>query len=514
MCPEAAKQQKAKTLAYNICSGMAKMKFFKNIFTNKIVFHSLILIAVTAIIYLGNYSNQYSYFDDYQEIIYNPLVNPENPAENIFTDFKTFHFYVPFKHLVNYCINIISPYNPHISHILSDLIHILNVLLCYLVILRISKSYRIAFFTAVFFAGAPVCSNAVNEIAARGHLFTAFFALSSFLAYMFADSSGLKHNQNKHFIALSALLFFTGLFFWPTLIVLPALLLVYEAVKENRESVKKIVLKMLPFVFAAIAVVAVNLYISHLRHSMETQSAVFDNGLIFSLNLFGLESFYKIPALIADYIIYCFIPPFFDIIFAPPLPVFAEMPFMYLGKFAVIAIYIAVCVLIFKKDKKNLIAPAIFVIFLLPGIIFMYKTELISLRYMYTASIGIFFALFVFLEKYFFQSSKNYKKRVAIAVLAVFFAYCAANSFTRKYFWANPHTVTDAMIVNGNIAAVWGWFVKINWEPSLEGKLEYLKIAKTKLEENKYGYDLQYGLINQNIEGRIEYIRQLTSNKE
>lgn len=489
---------------------MAEMK--------KFLFPILILICVTAAIYLGNYSNNYSYYDDYKEIVSNEYVNPSiKGAGELFTNLKAFHFYVPLKHYTNYVLNHISFLNPHISHLFSDLLHILNVILCYLLIIKLSKSYKVAFLTALMFAVSPVCSNAVNEIAARGHLFTAFFAMLSFYMYILADSKGLKHKQGLYFLAASLVFYLLGLFFWTTIIIFPALLIIYEFAKEkeNRHPAKILFLKISPFFTKAAVILLINLYISYLRYSLQTQSAAFDNGLIFSLNLFGWQSFYKIPALIAYYISYCFVPPFFDIVFAPPLPDFFQSPLKYISAFAIIAVYLTVCFYVYKKDKFLLTGMAIFAVFLFPGIVFMYKTELLSLRYMYFASIGIFFTVFVFLENFVFNRENSFfLKRCCVYILIIWFLFAASNSYFRKNTWENPETVTNAMIKNRNIAEVWGWFLKINWETDLQTNKQYLIKAKETLEKNKYGYDLQYDLINQNIEGRIQYIDTLLSSPE
>ena len=480
------------------------LNFFKN---NKIILHFLILSAITAAVYFGNYKNDYSYFDDFAEIVDNEYVDPQkNGIAPLFTDIKSFHFYVPFKHLVNYSLNSAAHFDPHVSHLFSDILHIFNVLLCYMVILRLSRSYRIAFLTALFFAITPAGSNAVNEIAARGHLFTGFFALSSFLFYMLADSSGLKRNQDMHFLISSAILFFLGLFFWPTLIVLPALLIVYEFAKDNRQSAKKVFFKILPFALIAVLAAAINLYVSHLRNSQEVQAAVFDNGLILSLKLFGWASVYKIPSLVAHYIVYCFVPPFFDIIYSPPLPAFLKDPLRYLWQFGVLAAYAAICFFACRKNRIFILAPAFFIIFLLPGLALIYKTEVMSLRYMYMGSIGVFFAIFAFLDTYAFPYLGGKKKWIAVLILGLFFIFSAVNSYARKYMWANPHKVTTSMFANKGLAEVWGWFLKINWENDLILKLTYLKNAEQTLEQNKYGYDLSYDLINQNIKGRVQFI--------
>ena len=88
------------------------------------------------------------------------------------------------------------------------------------------------------------------------------------------------------------------------------------------------------------------------------------------------------------------------------------------------------------------------------------------------------------------------------------FIAASAGKFCQKILW-KIESVTDSMIKNGGIAEVWGWTLKLNWESNLYYVLVYLNKAKEVLEENKYGYDLQYDLVNQNIVGRIDYINNV-----
>ncbi|MCL2484543.1 MAG: hypothetical protein FWF00_00815 [Endomicrobia bacterium] len=476
----------------------------------------LILAAVTAAVYFGNYYNHYGYYYDYKEIVSNEYVNPSvTDVKTLFTKLESFHFYVPLKHLANYVLNHFSFLNPHISHLFSDFLHIFNVILCYLLIIKLSKSYRVAFLTALMFAVSPVGSNAVNEIAARGHLFTAFFGMLSFYMYILSDTKGLKKNQDLFFVALAVVFYIIGLFFWTTIIVLPLLFVIYEFIKDQRLTAKRISLRISPFLSKAFGILLITVYASYLSNKLQAGIA-FDNSLVFSLNLFGWESFYKIPTLIANYITYCFVPPSFDIIFAPPLPDLFQAPLKYILAFAVLALYSYACVYIYKKDKSLIPGVAIFAVFLLPGLIFMHKAEPVSLRYMYPASMGIFFMVFVLLENLVWNRSNVSKalKITCVCILAGWFVFAATNTYLRKYDWKNPETVTNAMIKSGNIAEVWGWFLKTHWETDNNLNKEYLLKAKEALEKNKNCYNFQCDLIDQNITERSEYIDALNNDYE
>jgi hypothetical protein len=192
---------------------------------------------------------------------------------------------------------------------------------------------------------------------------------------------------------------------------------------------------------------------------------------------------------------------------------FTQMPGTYIAKIAAILIFAGISIAIYRKNKIFAVAPAFFVFFLLPGIAVMYRNELISLRYMYAASTGVFFTFFAFIWFCIVPHITRRRKRDLVAILILFIAISFVNSFVRKKLWKDPQTVTDAMLLNGGVSEVWGWFQKINWEKDLNVKLKYLLKAKEVLEKNKAGYELQYDLINQNLEGRIDYIKSYRENE-
>jgi hypothetical protein len=131
--------------------------------------------------------------------------------------------------------------------------------LCYLLILRLSKSYVSALFTVLSFCIASAFFSFYETDGRQIHFAIAILAgLVSFYLYTFIYAKGLKHNQDKHFLAVSAVLFFAGLFFSPAIAVLPVLLFIYEAGLIKQPDKKKIFFKISPFIAAALIAFAAN----------------------------------------------------------------------------------------------------------------------------------------------------------------------------------------------------------------------------------------------------------------
>ncbi|MDR1942458.1 MAG: hypothetical protein LBQ47_09045 [Endomicrobium sp.] len=491
----------------------------KSLFCLKNIIAAVIVSVAVFAVYFGNFSNGFTPFDDRDEIVTNPLVNPQiNSFKDILLDFQTFHFYVPLKNAVNLWLNKISFLDPRLQHLVSDFLHLLNVLLCFVLVLKLSKSFRISFLTALFFAVSPACSNSINEISARGHLFTAFFGQISVLFYIFADENREKFLKRTLFRILSAAVFFAGLFFWVTLAVLPLFIFVYECLKKERIAIKQLFFRLLlPFFMASAICVSINVFIAPMAKMQSTQNftvidsndpnagAVIGNGLEPFYKIWGASLLYKVPVTVSKYITLCFVYPFFDAAIEMPGGNFLANLICAVP----LCIFIALSFLIWRKDRQLIFGSALFFIFLIPGIFFIYPTQAPILRYLYFPAAGAAYTVFAFLELYVFcKIGGGYKKWAVIFIISLWFVYMGVNSYTRKYLWENPATVINAMIENGGYASCWGWFLKGELSFGNKNKLicflksqeELLKVSPKKV--------ANYEIVKQNLE---EVIKNLVS---
>ena len=487
-----------------------------------IKYKTLLLLALLGIITFGlyarNISYDFAYTDDFFEIVNNPLVKPSSPVTELF-NINNFHFYTPLKHLPNYLLNLISYNNPHISHLLSNTIHVLNVLLCFLIVLLISKRYSIAFFTALAFGVAPAVSPAVNELAARGHILSAFWALFSTYLYLFSKLPGAKFSQTIHLKNAALVSFILGLLTWPTIILLPLFFLSLDLTRMekpfNTKALKKILITLFPFFAASFVAGVLNFYISYLSGALLGNGTAFDNDLLFSVTLLGAQSVYKLPLILSRYILYCFYPPYVDIIFSPFLPAFGDFKLYYISHFLILAVALALYYKAIKINKTYAAFFALSAFFLAPGIIFVYKTELLSLRYLYLPSIGLFAVFFIFIDYCVRLVSKRVLKYALYFAVSLWLVFSAANTFQRKQAWQNPQTLLYSLINSHGINEVWGWFLAVNWESDLEQQLFHLQTAR-KILEARYsvGYEVFFDHLMQKLEFHIAIAKAAIDKKQ
>jgi hypothetical protein len=155
--------------------------------------------------------------------------------------------------------------NPVGYHLINIILHSLNSFLVFLtcllllkdVLLRKDNEFRIALCAAFLFLVIPSHAEAVTWISDRGDLLAAFFALTSFLAYLF-------YKQHSKFLYLLASLFsyVCALFTKESAVAVPLIILCYEFYRSNikpdkeyklLKSLAAVLLYSLPFILYLLA---------------------------------------------------------------------------------------------------------------------------------------------------------------------------------------------------------------------------------------------------------------------
>ena len=211
-----------------------------------------LLILITTVAYGRSLSHQFVW-DDEPIIIENPYIRNIGNIPSFF-----FPYYWKYNHpgtkgqyrplrtvslAISYRLWKFRPFGYHLTNLI---LHILNVLLVYLVVMKLFKKPKIAFLTSLLFALHPIHVEAVSWVKNRTELFSlAFFllSLSFYIKYIpVPDGSNLTSNsvrQNKWLI-LSSLCFILALMGKETAIALPivlfAYLLYFHPYPENKLS--------------------------------------------------------------------------------------------------------------------------------------------------------------------------------------------------------------------------------------------------------------------------------------
>ncbi|MDR1195515.1 MAG: hypothetical protein LBL00_03460 [Endomicrobium sp.] len=144
------------------------------------------------------------------------------------------------------------------ANVVNGYLYVITVMFFYLSVLRTFKSYNAALavsliaavvpaFTFIYLPGASAC------------LASALFCCFSFFIYTFTDAKGLKHNQDKHFTALSLLLYAAALYFSPYAAALPCFICIYAIINKKTIALKMLKKKILFFILLALTATVIRL---------------------------------------------------------------------------------------------------------------------------------------------------------------------------------------------------------------------------------------------------------------
>jgi protein O-mannosyl-transferase len=207
-----------------------------------------LLMLVCIAVYMNSLSNGFV-FDDYAVILYNKYL--KLPGISVASFFNHSYFkiaggeasYRPLATLSYYLIYAVAGLNPFLYHLLSVLLHLVNVVLVYLLVNLIRQHRFTALIAGLLFACHPALTEAVDCIAYNEDLLAAAFFLLAFLLVLKSSPNGLKSNRIRY--GLSLFFFWLGLLSKEMAITLPAIIFLYDVSFRNGAGRKSISLQLI-----------------------------------------------------------------------------------------------------------------------------------------------------------------------------------------------------------------------------------------------------------------------------
>ncbi len=230
----------------------------------------ILLFAVVLIVFLPCVANDFVNWDDRVFVVDNQSI-AELSGRTFLWAFTTFHAAVwhPLTWLSYALGRSVCGLNPGCHHLVSVLIHGLNVLLFCFLFLKLlevrdvpeKSRYVAAFAAALLFGVHPLRVEPVAWVSARKDVLSAFFFLGSLITYLRYVRSDPSRARRTCYL-LSLLLAACALMSKPTAITLPIVLLVmdyYPLESLNSDSIGKRVWEKLPFFGIAIGAGVLNM---------------------------------------------------------------------------------------------------------------------------------------------------------------------------------------------------------------------------------------------------------------
>lgn len=211
---------------------------------NKQNFLAVFFIAFICIIIYANSLFNPFIWDDSWLILDNSLIRNLKNLPQIFKVNLTYisqgvhasNFYRPLQslsYMLDYYFYGLKPFGYHLVNVV---LHALNAILVYFLILLITRQRVVSFVSSILFAVHPIHNESVSYISGRADLLVAFFILLSVIFFVvFSNYTNLKRTV---FYLISAFCFILALLSKELAIILPLVLIMYDLTfrKENLRS--------------------------------------------------------------------------------------------------------------------------------------------------------------------------------------------------------------------------------------------------------------------------------------
>lgn len=395
-----------------------------------------IILILTFITFSPSLNYSFTSWDDPLYVTENELIKSLS-IENIKNIFSiknnvalNYHPVTIVSLAIDYHFSKLKPYHYHFTNLI---IHLLNTLLVFIFIYRLTKGKLItALFVSLFFGIHPMHVESVAWISERKDVLYTFFFLSALITY-------LKYLETKklNYIIFTIFLFILSLLSKAMAVVLPVVLILIDYYNGRKFS-WKIIIEKIPFLILSllIGILAMNI-------QAEKAIASYETFTLFQRISFGFYGFF-------NYIFKLFLPLNLSSFYPYPLAgtqVLFPASF-YLPAIAGIVLFILTIILYFRK-KENMKSIVFGMGFYFITIVFVLQfisvgQVIMADRYSYLSYLGLLFPIGVFLNKY-AEKNNTFKKRIVLSILSLSILFIFI-SRERIKVWENTETLWTDVI--------------------------------------------------------------------
>ncbi|MCF7912403.1 MAG: tetratricopeptide repeat protein [Candidatus Cloacimonetes bacterium] len=215
-----------------------------------ILVYLLLLLLVTSLVYWRSLDNDFVNLDDNEHVYENPNITSLNMAniKAMFTGSRMGNW-IPLTELsfaLDYHFQGMEPYGFHLTNLV---LHLLNTLLVFWLLLLLSGNSLLALLSALIFALHPMHVESVAWITERKDVLYAFFYLAALICWV--KGRVLK---KRGLLYLTMLLYLLALCSKSMAVTLPLVLIIYDVFFEQKQ-LKKVIADKIPFFILAAGVV-------------------------------------------------------------------------------------------------------------------------------------------------------------------------------------------------------------------------------------------------------------------
>ena len=235
----------------------------------KIFYCLIVIIVLTTLAYCSVPSNEFTRYDDDINIYENPYFYPINLDNTLHFWKHTYeHLYIPVSYTAWAALGRLSNFfarsqegqvfNPHIYHSANLVVHVLNALVVFVLLLHLVKNHWAACAGALLFALHPVQVETVAWASGFRDVLSGLFSLVAiwcFIVYATGDPRNEKSGCPPRRYYVYALCFFLcAMLAKPSAVVIPAVLFILAYIIFTK-PVKQSIKEALPFCVIAVPLV-------------------------------------------------------------------------------------------------------------------------------------------------------------------------------------------------------------------------------------------------------------------
>ncbi len=387
-----------------------------------------VVIALAALIYIRAFNNFFTNFDDDTYLFYNPYIKNFNfdAVKSIFTSFYNYNYH-PLTTLIYFFEYHLFGLNPLPFHVLNVLLHLLNILLVYKLVEKLSGKNFTALFVSVLFAIHPMHVESVAWVSELKDVLCTLFYLSALLLYFDFLKKGFKV---KHYL-LCLMLFILSLFSKSAAMTLPVLMIAIDIYKKRKPDAKMF-LEKLPFFALS---VLFGLLALHSQHAIMRDVSIYNFSFIDKIFLFTYTiSFYLVKLVVPFHLSAWH---YYPDVNGGPLPwlYYASLPFLILIGWLVIR---------GKSFRREKIFGVLFFLIVISVMLQIVGVgvAITAERYTYVAYIGLFYIGGQWISNIQKASFKN----IALAVCGIVVILFSYLSWDRIGVWKDGNTLFSDVI--------------------------------------------------------------------
>ena len=386
--------------------------------SNRNIFIFIILV-ITAVVYFKTLNFDFTNWDDKTYLNENPFIKDlsSHGIAKIFSTayFGNYHPLTTLSYTIEYYFFGLKPF---IFHLINVLVHLVNCLLVFLLIKKLTNKIEIPLITAFIFALHPMHVESVAWVAERKDVLYTLYFLASLIFYI----KFIKEKNNLKFLVVAFIFFILSLLSKSAAVTTPVIMLL-TVYYINRKIIIKDFLLLTPFFILSLLFGII---------AMKTQVEAIGN-----LNALypGINRILIVTYGIYYYIVRFFIP--FNLTTLHGFPTLDNglLPFEYYIAPAIVLIIIALLFFIKKEFRHHLLFGLLFFFISLILVIQIIPVgqAVVAERYTYVPYIGLAFIVaygYEFLQKYI---SRN----ILISFAVIYAVFLIATTWQQTKTWEN-----------------------------------------------------------------------------